>query len=637
MWIFFSLILIIVLVGVVWLYRRYPGPRTSLAVKVVSAYAWLTSFSIIALVPVDVWATIGKKNAEPISVMWKISYWSTQVLTWLVIPLFQGYVEAGDFTFLGRVRSSIKDNLLFYFVMGGLGGIGLLIVIVTGHLRMGTLPGFCIALANTFGLLVVVLLLGYGLVAVPKYVWQRSNPEIRLKWCLHRVGVLAGKLEDAIAELDRVCLVVQATKQQISKRDPLRPFIDDIQEEMHASAPKELCQTRPVHDEFNDLSADDLEYATDIRQLASLRKRVQNAMDGFEGAKAQYMVRVTRAFELSDICLKRQSGYSTEQDPLGQSWLHSAYWQFRCVLKPVARRVLAVLLAALSVIVVWSEVTIALERKPDLSPFSLLIRDTKKEWPVYLVVLFPLAYMSFCTYHSLFSLGALKFYQLIPGATPPFSLLLNGALLCRFAAPLAYNFLHIIRMNRSFNGRTTVFTKQMGAMKVVPFFGKNFNTLLPIFLLVHCLLILCDVWNRVASLVLPARLRFALEITDDETLERGRTLVRKEQEAVQAGRPMGTPLGVDGLGGSTSSVGNTGLGEIPGSPDGSPQRNKGLFASLIDARRPTSSPLVSGGKLDSIFTDITGRQRHVPLDTSPRRADRRSERSSKIEMSGKGS
>lgn len=607
--------------------------------KTVSAYAWLTSFSIIALVPVDVWATTGGvKDVEPISVMWRISYWSTQVLTWIVIPLFQGYVEAGDFTFFGRVRSSIKDNFLFYIIMGSLGFIGLLIVAATRGFEKKALPGFAIALANTFGLLVVVLLLGYGLVAVPKYVWQRSNPEIRLKWCLHRVGVLAAKLEDAIAELDRVCLVVQATKQQISKRDPLRKFIDDIQEEMQAGAPKELCQTRPVHDEFNDLSADDLEYATDVGKLAALRKRVQNAMDGFEGAKAQYLVRVTRAFELSDICLKRQSGLYTEQEVSGQSWLHTMYWRFRCVLKPVARRVLAVLLAVLSVIVVWSEVTIALERKVDLSPFSLWIRDVKDdEWAVYLVVLFPLAYMSFCTYHSLFSLGALKFYQLIPGATPPFSLLLNGALLCRFAAPLAYNFLHIIRMNRDFNGRTTVFTKEMGAMEVVPFFGKDFNTLLPIFLLVHCLLILCDVWNRIASLVLPSRLRFALEITDDETLERGRTLVRKEQEAVQAGRPLGAPLGVDQLGGSASSAGNSRAVDVPGSPDGSPQRSKGLFASLLDARRATGSPRASGGKLDSIFTDITGRQRHTPLDTSPRRADRRSEKSSRIQMSDKGS
>ncbi len=32
-------------------------------------------------------------------------------------------------------------------------------------------------------------------------------------------------------------------------------------------------------------------------------------------------------------------------------------------------------------------------------------------------------------------------------ATWAYSLLLSGSLLCRFAAPLCFNFLHVIRMN----------------------------------------------------------------------------------------------------------------------------------------------------------------------------------------------
>lgn len=62
-------------------------------------------------------------------------------------------------------------------------------------------------------------------------------------------------------------------------------------------------------------------------------------------------------------------------------------------------------------------------------------------------------YMCFCTYHSLFSLGAFRFYHLVPGSTPAYSLLLNGSLLCRFAAPMAYNYLHIIRMAGMYNGK----------------------------------------------------------------------------------------------------------------------------------------------------------------------------------------
>ena len=54
--------------------------------------------------------------------------------------------------------------------------------------------------------------------------------------------------------------------------------------------------------------------------------------------------------------------------------------------------------------------------------------------------------MFFCTYHTLFNLAAFRFYHLIPKASPSYSLLLNGSLMCRFAAPLAYNFLHVIQI-----------------------------------------------------------------------------------------------------------------------------------------------------------------------------------------------
>lgn len=110
------------------------------------------------------------------------------------------------------------------------------------------------------------------------------------------------------------------------------------------------------------------------------------------------------------------------------------------------------------------------------------------------LVALPLAYICGCAYFSLFKMGIFGgFYHMVsPGAglsvsqgqctcmwslpgvlleagrppleallhppppTPPlqvshatwaYSLLLNGSLLCRFAAPLCFNFLHVIRMN----------------------------------------------------------------------------------------------------------------------------------------------------------------------------------------------
>ena len=98
---------------------RYPLKNVGLGVRVAVGIAWLTSISIIAFIPVDLWATLNKENVHPIYVMWEISFWlnrsvsgsavvpatlsrSTQFLTWVGIPLYMGYVDSGAFSHLGK-------------------------------------------------------------------------------------------------------------------------------------------------------------------------------------------------------------------------------------------------------------------------------------------------------------------------------------------------------------------------------------------------------------------------------------------------------------------------------------------------------------------------------------------------------
>lgn len=42
----------------------------------------------------------------------------------------------------------------------------------------GMLPGA--------GLVAVILLMGYGLVAIPRHLWREANPEARLRFAFHR-------------------------------------------------------------------------------------------------------------------------------------------------------------------------------------------------------------------------------------------------------------------------------------------------------------------------------------------------------------------------------------------------------------------------------------------------------------------
>lgn len=44
-----------------------------------------------------------------------------QVLTWLALPFFQVYADAGDFTVGGRCMTSLKENGLLYGLAGAAG------------------------------------------------------------------------------------------------------------------------------------------------------------------------------------------------------------------------------------------------------------------------------------------------------------------------------------------------------------------------------------------------------------------------------------------------------------------------------------------------------------------------------------
>lgn len=50
------------------------------------------------------------------------------ILDRLVAPLIQGYEDAGDFTVMERLKTSIHVNLIFYFILGSVGLLGLVLL-----------------------------------------------------------------------------------------------------------------------------------------------------------------------------------------------------------------------------------------------------------------------------------------------------------------------------------------------------------------------------------------------------------------------------------------------------------------------------------------------------------------------------
>jgi len=57
-------------------------------------------------------------------------YWSVQILTWFVLPFFQEYENAGNFTVKGRCLRSLCINGIFYGVLGLLGLVFIIYLVI---------------------------------------------------------------------------------------------------------------------------------------------------------------------------------------------------------------------------------------------------------------------------------------------------------------------------------------------------------------------------------------------------------------------------------------------------------------------------------------------------------------------------
>lgn len=56
----------------------------------------------------------GAVESAPLAAVWRVAYWSSQLLTWLLLPLLQSYARAGDFTVRAKLRSALVDNAIYY-------------------------------------------------------------------------------------------------------------------------------------------------------------------------------------------------------------------------------------------------------------------------------------------------------------------------------------------------------------------------------------------------------------------------------------------------------------------------------------------------------------------------------------------
>ncbi|KAM7523775.1 hypothetical protein LguiA_013677 [Lonicera macranthoides] len=545
MWMFYLISLPLTTGMVILTLRYFAGPDVPRYVFFTVGYTWFCSISIIVLVPADIWTTIIHHDNGGISFFWSWSYWSTFLLTWLVVPLIQGYEDAGDFTLMERLKTSIHVNLIFYLIVGSIGLLGLILLIVMRISWSVGVLGVAMACSNTFGLVTGAFLLGFGLSEIPKSIWRYADWTTRQKVLSHKIAKMAVKLDDAHQELSNAIVVAQATSKQMSKRDPLRPYMDVI-DDMLAQMFKNDPSFKP---QGGRLGENDMDYDTDEKSMATLRRHLRGAREEYYRYKSEYMTYVLEALELEDTIKNYERRNSTgwkyvsslKPDRTGTlgSFFDTMELMWRCILRKQLEKLLAIILGCMSVAILLAEATL-LPRGVDLSLFSILIKSVGKEEVLVQVFAFvPLMYMCICTYYSLFKVGMLMFYSFTPRQTSSVSLLMICSMVARYAAPISYNFLNLISLE---GNKKTIFEQRMGNIDdAVPFFGKGFNKIYPLIMVVYTLLVASNFFDKVISFFGNWKLsRFQTEAEDLDGFDpSGLIILQKERTWLEEGRKVG--------------------------------------------------------------------------------------------------
>ena len=160
------------------------------AVPLVAATCAAFALSALLLIPADAAAASSEyssfNNTSPLPPakslvsFWRALYWVALLLGWLASETLCELLVAGEFSRTGRLKSAVRSSVRLYAIVALLGLAGCLYLLFWLHVPFSELPSLAALLVNGHGLLVLSLLIGHGLVELPRRLWHTAPPRSAL-------------------------------------------------------------------------------------------------------------------------------------------------------------------------------------------------------------------------------------------------------------------------------------------------------------------------------------------------------------------------------------------------------------------------------------------------------------------------
>ncbi|KFD70842.1 hypothetical protein M514_01207 [Trichuris suis] len=516
--------LLIVFVIVLMVLHQYGDwKRQHVVVSLSTIVAWYFAFVIVFLLPLDVVLTFHRlcvihynstlnktHQANPchppssymfgsaLPVLWRVVYWTSQLLTWIVLPMMQSYSNAGEFTPVGKLKRALINNAAYYGTYLIVFTFLLIYATISGHIPSGeNLKTICIAASNTWGMFWLVLLLGYGLVEVPRNVWLSSLDGFSLRKAYFRLGKLSiekNDAEEAVKEAYRDTTAAHAALRNCPERGPL---VKVILQKFPETIVTKLMKASDFEVTGGDYAA------ADVKSLANLHKRSIRSLQDYNRSVAQWDALMASALRREDI-------FESEKNPQRELVMSSVVvdrsfsallcsprirWYWECKLRRYVLRAIAIFMCIMTGFIVWSESTF-FSIHPPLSLAALFVHLAAVNQDYVFIEVFSIItimYLCLCAYYTVFRLKVYRYYHLDSHHhTDENSLLFSAILFCRLTPPMCLNFLGLIHMDAHVTKdlmleTETAYTAIMGHLDVIEAIAGSFNIYFPMAIILLCM------------------------------------------------------------------------------------------------------------------------------------------------------
>lgn len=518
------------------------------------AIQYFCGIGINLLIPIDLSVTIiGRQesfrhyydeNVKTIIAMYLSLYWPTLVLSNIVLVLQEQFNMSGFFT-IGSKILDVCVQLSYQALAGIVVGSIFFGVLVGEHVigtNMDAVLLTSVLITNTIGLIILMVLLGYGLVVFPQIVWGLGDYKSRLERTQHKACQEYNFLNEARLEISLCISNILLTKKNLNKTN--RTVDQDY--ELIVRAIDILVSECPP--EFKSSSAgivalDKKTGKVSIKELAKLRQKLYWNKSNYTMSQQKISKIQNEAYFLEDLL----NATSLENDTKTIKWSfkpESTKWEYLWYVKvqPAVCKFFGFVFGVVSLLSYLGVIGTISGVPLNFSPYFVAVHDKKSTGPgIVIFVLLTLGYACYVTIWALFEMKISGVMELVDNkGTWPLSMSFNARMVARLSAPLAFFYLGWVHENQTVGGSfenaensnialNTAFSR-FYQIQVIPIMGNSMNTFFPILMICVSALTLTNILNRILVFCKCEKLQFGQAFLSEESLKEGKKKLKERKE-----------------------------------------------------------------------------------------------------------